>query len=98
MAVYLLHFSRRHFHAGHYLGYAEDVDERVKEHTAGRGARLTQVVTDAGIGLELVRVWENGDRKLERHLKRQKQATRLCPIHNPGNKRGNPENFVKKKK
>ena len=41
--VYLLHFSDR-INPGHptqhYLGYAEDLERRIKEHRVGRGSRL----------------------------------------------------------
>ncbi len=80
--VYLLHFSTPYEHAKHYLGWAEDVQERLREHQAGRGARLTQVVVDAGISLILARVWKGG-RTLERALKNLKNAPKLCPICNP---------------
>lgn len=33
--VYLLHFEPRYKHAGHYLGYAEDIERRVDEHRRG---------------------------------------------------------------
>jgi predicted GIY-YIG superfamily endonuclease len=79
---YLLHFSRPYKHARHYLGSAKDLFQRLQEHDAGRGARLTQVVREAGIDLYLARTW-NGDRKMERRLKRQHNGPRLCPICNP---------------
>lgn len=77
--VYLLHFDRRLHHAGHYLGTAADLDARLAEHAAGRGARLTQVLAGLGIGWRLARTWEGG-RRLERKLKARKSAPRLCPI------------------
>ncbi|GAB4577486.1 MAG: hypothetical protein Fur0022_02170 [Anaerolineales bacterium] len=79
MPVYLLHFSERFHHAGHYLGFAEDLEARLERHRAGRGARLVEVITEAGLDFQLVRTW-NGDRVLERQLKRQKNGPRLCPI------------------
>ena len=79
MPVYLLHFSERFKHAGHYLGFAEDLEARLERHRAGRGARLVEVITEAGLDFQLVRTW-NGDRVLERQLKRQKNGPRLCPI------------------
>lgn len=77
--VYLIHFLRRYKHAGHYLGSADDVDRRMDEHRRGTGARLTQVVREAGIDFELARTWEGG-RDEERQLKRQHNSPRLCPI------------------
>ena len=80
--VYLLHFDDKiGNHAQHYLGFAEDVDARVAEHMAGRSrARLMEVCVERGVGFTLARVWEGGNRTLERHLKNQKHAWRHCPI------------------
>lgn len=83
--VYLLHFSSpiapgRHT-AQHYLGYAEDLDARLKAHRTGAGARLVQVATQRGLSFVVVRVWV-GDRKLERRLKRRHASPRLCPLCN----------------
>jgi predicted GIY-YIG superfamily endonuclease len=78
--VYLVHFARPYRHARHYLGYTADLDAREIRHRAGHGARLLEVVTRAGIGWDVVRTWDDGDRRLERRLKRQKNAWRLCPV------------------
>jgi predicted GIY-YIG superfamily endonuclease len=48
--VYLLHFDRPLKHAKHYLGYANDLQARLEQHRSGNGARLIQVVQEAGIG------------------------------------------------
>ena len=77
--VYLLHFSRPYRHARHYLGYTDDLDRRLEDHQAGTGARLMEVIVEAGIEFTVARVWE-GDRSLERRLKNQKNSPRLCPI------------------
>jgi len=79
VTVYLLCFDRHYVHARHYLGSARNLDARLAEHRNGRGARLLQVIAQAGIGWRLVRTWQNGDRKLERRLKNQKNGPRLCP-------------------
>jgi predicted GIY-YIG superfamily endonuclease len=48
--IYLLHFSRRYKHAGHYIGWvAADLDARLAQHRRGSGARLLAVAQDAGI-------------------------------------------------
>lgn len=83
MAVYLLHFSEKYRHAGHYIGFANDVEGRINHHRNGTGARLTQVVTDFGIQLQVARIWQDGDRAFERKLKNCKHAARYCPICNP---------------
>ena len=78
--IYLLHFARPYKHARHYLGFAENLEQRLAQHRAGRGARLVQVVLGAGIGFEVARTWD-GDRRLERRLKNQRNApARLCPM------------------
>lgn len=78
--VYLIHFSPAYKHAKHYLGYAENVESRFALHKVGGGARLTQVAVQAGCQLILARVWEDGDRQLERKLKNRKDAPALCPV------------------
>ena len=77
--VYLLHFSRPLHHARHYLGSTSDLDARLAQHRAGRGARLLEVVIGLGITFEVTRTWD-GDRQLERQLKRRKASPRLCPV------------------
>jgi len=81
--VYLLHFDRPYKHAKHYIGYTTDLEARLQAHTNGTGARLMEVIANAGIGFTLARTWD-GDRKLERRLKKQKQTPRLCPICRQG--------------
>jgi predicted GIY-YIG superfamily endonuclease len=78
--VYLLHFNQRYEHAGHYTGWAEDLDRRLAEHLGGRTARLIEVITQAGIGFRLARTWPGVTRARERQLKRQGGASRYCPI------------------
>lgn len=88
MSVYLLHFERPigdlnnpRGQAQHYVGFAPDggVEERVAEHRAGTGARITAAAAAAGVAMQLVRVWDGG-RDLERRIKRQKMGPRLCPV------------------
>jgi hypothetical protein len=78
--VYLLHFDRPYKHARHYLGYtSKSLRERLERHRAGAGARLIEVITDAGITFEVARRW-SGNRALERRLKNRHNAALLCPI------------------
>lgn len=79
MTVYLLHFNEPYCHARHYLGSTDDLDNRQQEHRTGQGARLTQVIHNAGITFILARTWEGG-RDLERKLKRWHKSPDLCPI------------------
>ncbi len=78
--VYLLHFVEPYKHARHYLGCADDLSARLSEHRRGTGARLTQVVRDAGGSWVVARTWRGG-RTLEQKLKSRHNAPReLCPI------------------
>lgn len=77
--VYLLHFSRRFYHARHYLGWTDDLKRRIADHLAGRGSPLIAAVLNAGIHVVIVRTWP-GSRKVERLLKDLHSAPQLCPI------------------
>ncbi|WP_433474974.1 hypothetical protein ACQPZP_40905 [Spirillospora sp. CA-142024] len=77
--IYLLHFTQPYKHARHYLGWTRDLPGRLAAHHIGTGARLLQVVADAGIEWRLARLWP-GDRHRERAIKRQGGASRACPM------------------
>lgn len=82
MAVYLLHFDRPYHHAKHYMGWTDDLGTRLALHKAPTGRsnhRLMQVIHAAGIGFTVSRIWPDGDRRLERQLKKWKNAPKLCP-------------------
>ena len=84
-AVCLIHFKTAYKHARHYLGYAQDLDARLQRHRNGNGARLMEVITNAGISWELSRLWpcedEQGARLLEHKLKHAHgHGPALCPI------------------
>ena len=71
--VYLLHFEPRYKHAGHYLGYADDIGRRVYEHEiSGSGSRLVDAARAAGVNIHLARTWPGADRNFERKLKGRK--------------------------
>ena len=79
--VYLLHFNTPYWHARHYLGYAQkNLENRLLQHQNGTGARLMQVVNDAGITWKVAKVWPQGDRHLERRLKNWHGSGAFCPI------------------
>lgn len=80
--LYLLHFEPRYQHAGHYLGYAADVERRVGEHRAAtqKASPLVRAALAAGAVVTLARTWPQGSRTLERRLKRQGGLSRHCPI------------------
>lgn len=81
--VYLLHFREPYKHARHYLGFANDIGRRMWRHRTGVGSRLVRAVIASGGDFTIARVWRNGTRTMERQLKNQRNAPRLCPICNP---------------
>lgn len=83
--LYLLHFDPRYRHAGHYLGFAEDINARVRQHVTGsrKASPLVSAAVGAGCTVTLARTWPEGDRTLERRLKRHHQIARHCPLCPP---------------
>jgi predicted GIY-YIG superfamily endonuclease len=84
---YMLCFTRPYRHARHYVGWTEDLLDRLDAHAAGRGARLVEVITQAGIGFTLVRIRE-GTRATERAIKNAGGAVRYCPACTPHPRNG----------
>lgn len=79
--IYVLHFNQPYKHARHYVGFSKDVPARLEAHRSGNGARLIEVITQAGIGFEVTAIWQ-GNRKLERKL-HKRGGSRICPRCNP---------------
>jgi hypothetical protein len=78
--VYLLHFDRSYRHARHYIGFTQNLEQRLEEHRAGRGSPLIAAAIADGIDFQLAAIWD-GDRHDERRLHGQKNSrARLCPI------------------
>lgn len=77
--VYLLHFDSPLYHAQHYLGITSDLPSRIERHLHSNGSPLIAAALRAGITPTLARTWE-GDRTLERQLKRSHNNRRFCPI------------------
>ncbi len=78
-SVYLVHFSRRHHGAQHYMGFSTNVPKRVKAHRAGRGAPLLAAVSKRGIPWRVVRIWRGKDGFFEQRLKHGFALRNLCP-------------------
>ena len=83
--IYLLHLEPRFKHAGHYLGFSDDIPARVELHRSGKsGVRMVEAAVKSGCRLFLVRTWAGG-RKRERELKglrnagRRGSLARMCP-------------------
>lgn len=76
--VYMLHFHPPYKHARHYIGFVEGKDtaavkERLRQHLVGQGARLVEVVAQAGHAVIVTRVWRKKTRCFERSLKKREQ-------------------------
>jgi predicted GIY-YIG superfamily endonuclease len=80
--VYLIHFDTAYKHARHYTGFTTDLPDRMEDHRKGRGARLMEVIKEAGISWRVVRTWP-GTKDLERAIKDRHEAPRLCPECTP---------------
>ena len=79
--VYLIHFEEKLHHAQHYIGFVEkNLKQRIKKHKSNKGAKLLIAVNAKGIQWGVVRIWEKGDRTLERKLKNCKKARCFCPV------------------
>jgi len=87
--VYLIHFNEPYKHARHYLGSTACLESRLQLHKNGNGARLMEVVTDAGISWQVSRLWPCETsleaRLLERRLKHWHGSNQFCPLcqHKP---------------
>lgn len=80
--LYLLHFDPPYRHAGHYLGYADDIDRRVAVHFAGgsKSSPLVRAALAAGSTVTLARTFPRGSRTFERRLKNAGGLSRHCPV------------------
>ena len=85
--IYMLCFHQPYKHARHYVGWTEDLLDRLDRHAKGNGSRLVEVITQAGIGFTLVRVCE-GTRRTERAIKNAGGAVRYCPACTPQPRNG----------
>jgi hypothetical protein len=95
--IYLLHFEPRYQHAGHYLGFSDNIQERVGLHRDGKsGVRMLKAASQAGCVMFLVRTWPGG-RKDERRMKGLRNAkrvgslARICPVCQALKKAGKDE-------
>ena len=77
--VYLLHFDRPFYGPmRHYVGFTQDLDQRLKGHREGTGCVTTRRAFEQGIAFSLVRTWP-GTRKLERQIKACGPSN-YCPL------------------
>lgn len=80
MAIYLLHLNRKLHHAQHYIGYTENLSQRLNTHAMGRGSKMLRAAALKGISWQLVRVWTNVPPSFERQIKRTHSACDYCPV------------------
>jgi predicted GIY-YIG superfamily endonuclease len=78
--VYLVHFEKRYRHAGHYVGFTDDLTRRMDEHRAGAGSRLLAAVTAANVAFNVAFTWSGASRAFERKVHACKNTPRLCPV------------------
>jgi len=77
--IYLLHFDQPYKHARHYIGWSDNLTNRLASDQRGGGANLIAVIRHAGIGFTLARTC-TGARGKERTIKRAGGATHYCPL------------------
>lgn len=82
MAVYILHFSKKVSHAGHYIGFSEDPIKRLAEHKRGGTTPLIDACLRKGVVFTMNIIDSNGSRTFERKIKKQKNGPRYCPVCN----------------
>ena len=97
--VYLVHFDTPYKGAQHYLGYASNLEARLKRHREGRGSNLIKVIQNAGIDWKVVRTWgPPASPKVEAEIKRMHNNKMLCPLCAPGYNRMKAENLKEKRR
>lgn len=82
--VYLLHLHQRlgnlsnaRAQAQHYIGWCQNIDERLAQHRAGQGSKLLATAVARGITFEVAATW-SAPVAFEKYLKRRKESPRLC--------------------
>ncbi|SRR6266566_9822640 len=81
MAVYILHSEEKLAgRAGHYTGYTDNLPVRIACHEHGNSSKLVAAWSRNNIRFVVAAVWIEGDRELERKIKRAHNGPRFCPI------------------
>jgi predicted GIY-YIG superfamily endonuclease len=75
-------------HAGHYIGYTENLGQRLEEHRAGYASKLTGAAIHAGLSFLVARLWVGVSRVEEQRVKNLGGAAKCCPICSPGTTAG----------
>ena len=99
--LYILHFAEPLAHAQHYIGIAKNSDQRLKNHKAGRGAKLVHAVHKAGIEITKheLQVFDSYTeaKTIEKRLKNIGRRFKYCPACNGGKKFEIPKTRRKRK-
>ena len=56
-----------------------DLEARIGRHFDGHGSPLVRAAIEAGCKVVVAKIWQDGDRRLERKL-HNRHGTKLCPI------------------
>jgi predicted GIY-YIG superfamily endonuclease len=86
--IYVIHLEQPFHGKQHYCGFTcKDPKERADEHAAGRGARLMDRVTRAGVRWIVARTYRVSSvaraEELERDMKDSGHLERFCPVCSP---------------
>lgn len=78
--VYLIHLeSPLPGNKRHYVGYTDNLGQRIEQHRSGEGAKFLKQANEAGINWLVVRVWLDADRDKEKSVKSM-SAKIVCPV------------------
>src|SRR5258706_1605825 len=79
--IYILCIVPPYKHAHHYIGYSANVAERISQNMSksSKASPLIIAAINAGSIVTQTAEWE-GDRTVERKLKRRGSAKQLCPV------------------
>ena len=91
--VYLLHYERPyHGPMRHYVGFTDDLEQRLQRHREGKGGKTTRRAFDQGIGFTLARTW-SGSLSLERQIK-SRGPSNYCPLCPRWSSGSSPSNLI----
>lgn len=98
--VYILHFSQKVQHCGHYVGYSTNIVQRMKQHrTKTDGVGLILELFRQGGTFEPVLFFPGADMDFEYFIKRKYKGTpKLCPICQRNGWKPTPISEIHKKK
>lgn len=80
--IYLICFDKKLHHAKHYIGWTENIDNRLDNHKNGNGACILKALNKKNIDYKIVKIWK-GTRYHERKMKLWKNSKILCPLCTP---------------